>query len=543
MIWNPGIPLRQNVDVYRVSATDAEVVGGERFCPLSLALKVRPKTIPETGDWALRKSPFVLGALADAIKRVGWRTNRGSDLWQTVEEQKSIFADLHDGVRQFLEHGLDRYFEYHEAREELIGRLSFLDGWVEAQKAHNASLFAWAFLYETSDGYREIRRLRHSSAQAAVTSWAYVAAHVAAEYPSQIPAQRVWVTEIGLADGIENHLLEGVTPDDARRLYEERARSDVRATLRGEERVTSRSCGECKFTGACDSLIRLDGFLQARQPGPWTRSVSASDLEAYERCPAQWYMEREAHLPRSEEGNQALLRGLAAHQWIAQAHTRGIPCSIHDLPDPADLDRLSSIANGPIDPADYELAYPFLRAHIECCPLEAGIRTSLVAERTLYAYDAEADVVIATKADAFWVRDDMLTMREIKTVQTQPDANEDQIFSAFLSVAWDLVAIEAGLADHYGVTHGEVQLEVLSPDSAAVYAYSTRDTALMKMARGRVRRLARQWLNDTQWDPLPNPGCSRCSVRRWCGARDAYASSVASRVTTGTGSIPVTPQR
>ncbi|GIJ35051.1 hypothetical protein Vse01_41990 [Micromonospora sediminimaris] len=533
MNWNPGIPLREDAQVFRVSASDAESAAGERSCPLNLALKVRPETIPETGGWRSRKGPFALGSLAEAIKRVGRLTNRGSELWSSVEAQKRLFIDLHDGVRQFFEHGLDRYFEYHEAREEAIGQLHFLDGWVELLKGPDAKLAAWAFLYETSDGLREIRRLRHSNAQVAATPWAYVAAHAAGEYASRTPVQRIWVTEIGLVDGIEHHILDGISRDDARILYEERARPNVFAAIRGEERVPGRCCGECKFTGSCESLVRVDGFLQVREPGPWTRSVSASDLEGYERCPAQWYMERLVHLPRIEEGNQALLRGLAVHRWIAEAHSRGVPCSPDDLPDPADLDRLSLVGGGEIDPADYELAYPFLRSHIECCPLQSNDARSLTAERTLYAYDGIADVVVATKSDAYWKSDDTLTMREIKTVQVQPVATDDEIFSTYLAVAWDLVALEAGLARHYGAIHGEVQLEILSPESAVVHSYSTQDFMIMSMARGRVRRLARRWLADTQWDSLPGPGCSRCSVRRWCAARDAYEASVGSRVSSG----------
>ncbi len=543
MIWNPGIPLRKDAEVFRVSASDAESAGHHHPCPLCLALKVRPETVPETGNWSPRKSPFALGKLADAIKRVGRLTNRGNNLWPAVETQKGSFDGLHDGVREFFRHALERYFEYHEAREEELGALRFLDGWVETLKGPDASLAAWALLYETRDGRREIRRLRLSTADASVTSWAYIAAHVAGEYASQVPVQRIWVTEVGLVDGIEQHLLTGVTRDDAQRLYEEHARADVFAALRGEVKLAGRSCGECKFTGACDSLARVDGLLQAREPGPWTRSVSASDLEAYERCPAQWYMEREVHLPRVEEGNQALLRGLAVHRWIAHAHARGVPCSIADLPNPADLGRLATVAGGIIDPADYELAYPFLRSHLETCPLRAGQVGSLTAEKTIYAYDGVADAVIATKADSYWLAGDTLVMREIKTVQVQPEVDDDQIFSTFLAVAWDLVALEAGLSRHHGADHGEVQLEVLSPDSAVVHTYTTRDAALMRMARGRVRRLARQWLSDQQWNPLPGPGCSRCSVRRWCGVRDEYESSVGSRVTLGaaSGSSPAIP--
>ncbi|GAB3188949.1 PD-(D/E)XK nuclease superfamily protein [Micromonospora palomenae] len=540
MVWKPGIPLRRDEPVYRVSATDAETVASAQSCPLALALKVRPKTSPDTGEWTRRRGPFVLGVLADAIQDVGLRVKHGYELWDAVRLQARRFGSQHEGVRQFFDHALTQFFEYHEAREEEVGPLRFLDGWPDLQKGPRASLFAWALLYETDTGCREIRRIRVATASNKLTPWAYVAGHIAAQYQTSIEPQRIWVTEIGLNDGIEFHLISGESPDRVEELYQSDGRDAVLATTKGEERIPGRVCGGCEYLGGCESLIPLNGFLQTDNPGPWTRSVSASDLVLYETCPSRWYMEREVHLPRVEEGSEPLLRGLATHQWLAQAHGRSKACTADELPNPADIDRLGIVGEAAVDPGDYELAYPFLRSHIDCCPLNDDSIRSLTAERTLYAFDAQADAVIATKADAFWLRGDTLIMREIKTVQVQPEADRDQIFSAYLAVAWDLVALETGFISHFGAVRGEVQLEILSPDAAVVHTYSTDDEALMRMARGRIRRLGRDWLADVQWAPTPNPGCTRCSVRRWCGIRDAWADAVATKVDAGAEDISLT---
>ncbi len=537
MIWKPGIPLRRDEPVYRVSATDAETGADAQSCPLALALKVRPQTSPETGDWVRRRGPFVLGVLAEAIQDVGARVKHGYELWDAVGLQSRRFESQHQGVQQFFNHALTQFFEYHEAREDEIGPLRFLDGWPNLQKGPKASLFAWALLYETESGYREIRRIRVATANNKLTPWAYVAGHIAAEYQTDVQPQRIWVTEIGLNDGIEFHLIAGETPERVEELYQKVGRGAVLAATKGEERVPGRICASCEYLGSCDSLISLSGFLQTGSPGLWTRSVSASDLALYETCPSRWYMEREVHLPRVEEGGEALLRGLATHQWLAHAHRKGRACSADDLPNPTDIDRLESVGEASVDPGDYELAYPYLRSHVDCCPLADDTIRSLTAERTLYAFDEEADAVIATKADAFWLRGDTLIMREIKTVQAQPKADRDEVFSSYLAVAWDLVALDTGFISHFGAVRGEVQLEILAPDAAVVHTYSTDDEPLMRMARGRIRRLGREWLADSQWAPKPNPGCTHCGVRRWCGVRDAWAEAVATKVDAGVEDI------
>jgi len=536
--WNPQIPLRRNAPGCRVGATDAERATDAGCCPLSLAWKVRPGAIPETGDWAPRKDPFLLGVFLQAVERVAQSTARGVDLWQAVEQHKRIFGGQHDGARQFLEHALDQYFEYHEAREEQLGQLHLVTIWPKIEKDREkgkATLTVWATaLYETSGGDREIRRLRMSSVRTEVTAWAYVAGHVAAEHQGSYPTRRVWVTEISLRDGIEHHLLDGVTREAAEELYLAHGRPAAKNAARGEVAKPGRDCSSCKLTAACTERIPVPGFLQAEQPGPWTRSVSASDLEMYERCPSQWYMDREAHLPRDDEGNEALLRGRAVHRWIEAAHARGRACALDDLPH--QLDDIPVIGSEVLEPGDYQLADSYLRAHMTCCPLRDGPLQSLAAERTLYAYDSVADVVIATKPDATWLRDDTLVLHEIKSTQELPDLTADEILTRFLAVSWDLVALESGLISHFGASCGEVQLEVLSPARARIFTYRTDDKLLMKMARGQVRRLATKWLTDETWTASPNIGCGSCAVRRWCSSRDAWKTRV--ELTTSAAGAP-----
>src|SRR2546421_6849172 len=473
MSWSPPIVLRTNEPVYRVGATDAEDAGDGRKCPLHLALKVRPTTFPETGSWTKRRDYFMLGIVADAIRRVNFLVRSGRDLWDAVEASKPAFASQHSGIRLFLEHALDRLFEYHEAREVELGPLVLVDVFPSFEKGAGARLSAWGALYESASGDREMRRFRISSARDRTTAWAYVAAHVAAEARGQYAVSRVWVTEVGLNDGIETHILSGIRREEAAALYTQHGRPAVMAATVGITPRPGRECSNCKLTGACTALIQVPSFMQVTTVGPWTLSLAASDLERYDRCPARWYMETQ-NLPRQVEGNEAALRGTAVHQWLRAAHERGIPCSLNDLPPPGSA--MPAIGTEFLDETIYALGYPYLRSHVDCCPLNDGPLDSIATERTIYGYDSIADVVVATKADAIWRRPGAVVIREIKTTQNEINSDADGMLDRHIAIPWDLVVLARGMAQHFGAAVGEVQLEVLTPRTAVRSSPTARMT-------------------------------------------------------------------
>ncbi len=502
-------------------------------CGLGLALKVRPNTKPDTGDWSKRKGPFTLDSFAEALKRVNWRVQRGTDLWTAVGLEKARLSAMHNGLRLFLEHALDAYFEYHEARQEQLGPLQLIDTWVVVEEKSNSALSAWGALYESPHGNREFRRFRFDTARSAVTPWAHIGARVAAKAAGRYPVRRIWITEVGLRNGIEHHVLSGITAEDAEDLYERFGRDAAITATAGEDPTPGPGCSGCKITGACTALIRAPGFLGVDLPGSWTRSVSASDLEQYEQCPSRWYMQREIHLPHDIEDSAPLLRGQAVHEVLALVHARGCACNMNDFP-PPDGGPLV-FADRVIDPAAYAIAYPYLVAHIASCQHQSELEV-IAAERTIYCYDPDADAVIATKADALWRRGDALVLREIKTVERDVDTTADMIFGRYLAVAWGLGVLASGMASHFGARRGAVQLEIVSPTRSQVFVYSTDDIDLMKMARGRIRRLADKWLYDTTWEPNPNAHCGTCPVRRWCSVRDDWSNRYA--VNAGAGLPP-----
>jgi hypothetical protein len=520
--WDPGLPLSRQNTVVRVGASDAEAVGNQ--CDVQIALKCRPETFADTGPWRKRSGPFALGELLKAIAEVHRRTRRGDDLPTALRMGKVTFVTQHPGVRVYLEHALDNYFDYHESRETVLGPLRMITDWTVVEKAPNVSIAAWGPLYEAEDGSREVRRLRVGKAHDEPTVWLPFAAHSAALAAGQRPATRIFVTEIGLLDASTALLVDGISPEEAERWWEDEGRPVARAATGGTARITGSCCADCKATTACPDLVRVNGAVQMSTPGPWLRTVSALDLAVYHECAARWFLERHHHLPAEREGNAGLLRGTAVHAWLEWAHSRAVPCTHEDLPNPVDV-TATQLAEWALEAEDYEAAFPYLFAHVDTCPLSGRTLSPLTAEETLFTYDADADVVPVVKPDAMWREGDTLIAREYKSTEDPLPEDEDEARDRFGPLLpWLLTLLERGLMQHFGCSNAVVELEVITPAGARVYKFSTDDVVLMKFARRRIKSLSGAWHQDQTFATHSGPHCERCPVRRWCPDRDAYMS-------------------
>ncbi|WP_094865840.1 PD-(D/E)XK nuclease family protein [Amycolatopsis antarctica] len=531
--WTPEIPLLNDKPVFQVTATAAENAG--QGCDLHAALKARPETRPDNGRWRRRYSDdtFTLGPLVDAIAQVHGVTARGTDLGEAVGRARMAFGSLHPGWRTFLELALEQYFEYHEAREQELGALRYLGLTNKVALRPGSAVMTWGPLYENESGMREIRRLRFGRAHSEHTVWADVAAYVAAELATDRPVRQVYVTEVGLQDGVERHLINGIAPEQAREGYERSVRPKARSVVEGAVRTPGHDCESCKFTGGCPDLVAVPGMLQLDAPAAWSRSVSAHDLSLHRRCPSRWYLQRQLNLPREAEDSDTLRRGTAAHAWIDQAHRRGTACELGDLPAPgaegAGSDGLGSggLGSGGLSEEEYRLAYPFLLRHVDVCPFREGPVDVVLAERSVHARDPEADVVVVAKPDLLIRRDGALVVRELKTSGGHLPADEREARDRYLAVVFDLALLAYGLAERYDCAEGKVELEILTPNEAAVFTYSTEDPLMAKVSREQLKAHAEEWAHDTTWDTRPGPQCAWCPVREWCPDRDAYGATVA----------------
>ena len=521
MPLDPALNLTGDPNVVKVSATD---VSGTCECGRFLGLKTRPnvkvidgwqKLFPQ-GD----RAPFPLGDIVDLLAEADGQE------FTTYEAQSSWLAEaidrrgVHRLVRPYITVAVENILETHESIESEVGRLRLLATNPQAGTS-NRKLTAWAPLYRTDDGIREIRKFRLGSVRADEESmrWALIGAYVAAEYRGGSPPHRVRVIEIGAVDGSFKVLFDD-TAAEARSRFHARGKELARAAAENDHVVTCHSCGDCKTAGSCRAPIRVDGVLKQSGRGYSSRSVSAKDLDQYAQCPAQWLLYSELHLPSDYEGGDGSARGLAVHKWLRAAHAHGVSCADADLPQPG---RGLGPAEGILTEEEYETAYPFLVQHSRQCPL-GGDAVLVLADENVYGYDHHAEVVPAIRPDLMYRVGDRLVIREFKTAEQPYEAGRDEAYNGFLQVPFSIGMLKEGLIQHYGATSGTVEFELITRSQAFVWTWEVDSPAITNVAAGDVARAVTNWHADHTWATKPGPHCAWCPVRRWCLDSDAWQS-------------------
>ncbi|MGP4019248.1 PD-(D/E)XK nuclease family protein [Saccharopolyspora sp. 5N708] len=439
---------------------------------------------------------------------------RGRPLDEALAAATGALGQVHDGLRCFVEHALQQYFDYHESREQELGPLRYLGVWTVVPLKQNARLGAWGPMYESAAGDREIRRLRMGRARDELTPWASIAAKVAVQATGEVEAHRIHVVELGLADGIEKPLLTGLTPEQVEARYEDGGRDAANDVVLGSRTAPGVGCGDCQATAVCPELVPVPEVLQQDHAGRWTRSIAMHELLSYEECPAQWYLRSVAKLPGADDGTPAIHRGNVVHEWLKLAHRRETPCTAADLPEP-ESGRLG-LAEGVLSRDDCAIALPFLKAHLQVCPLAEAATSVVEIERNVHGFDAISDVVAVAKPDMVLRRGDTLVFHEVKTTEARLPETDDDAREKYPAVAMNLLMLQHGVARRFGAARGEVQLEVVTPRGARIFRYGTDDELVMTLARSRIRNLTGEWLDDREWQTRPGARCKRCSVRRWC---------------------------
>lgn len=521
MPWDPQLDLVGDRALLRVSATD---VADDCVCGRRMSFKTRPKVKASSWDRIYSDAmPFVLKdvheLVAEAHRADGLDTYAGLHAWLLRRLDARGVPRL---LRPYIETAVENVLDVHDSIEADIGPLRLLAR-DPAVGPTDRRVWVWGPIYTTADGVREVRRVRVGSAHdvptAADIAWSATAAYVAATFSGAPAAGRVRVTEIGAGDG-SCAVVFDVSPEEATALFAAEGRDRARALVEQDHVVPCRSCGDCKVTGVCGGPVQVDGMLGQTTAGTVSRSVSPTALEMYARCPAQWLLDANLHLPRTESDSDAIVRGNAVHRWLETAHDRSTACSEADLPNPAGGFGLG-LADGVLTPGDYAAAYPYLRGHLAVCPLLSHGAAVVAVEETIYGWDASAQVVPATKPDLLYRLGDRLVIRETKSMQSPP-GDKDDAYSRHLQVPFMLAMLDAGLAALHGAAAGVVELEILGPDGPEVWAWATDDPVEVAVARADVRRAVDDWHVDTTFQAAPGPHCVWCPVRRWCPDRDAH---------------------
>ncbi len=499
----------------RVWATDTEQHPSR--CGVHTAAKVRRKfTAP---SWQLRYSeqPFILGVIRDII--VALHRDERIDTWEGLQkalaEQLENHLGLHPAVKTFIPHAVENYLNAHDELAARYGEMHYVtvdpvngDGMRQVK--------VWAPVYRGADGSREIRRIRTNTARPGTDSehdqWATTAAYIASKLHMRNPATAVRVVEVGLHDGSTETVFEG-TPDEVRQRYETHVRPVIQDLIRPGEYHPGRSCQKCKLAGCCPRLHDLSGCLGLKKAGPYTRSVSAADLELYSKCATRWYLERVCWLPKEDTSSEASDRGRTIHSWLAQAHERRTACTDADVV-PHGQD---GTFTGSLTAEQHASVHEFLAAHARSCALADGCEAVSI-ETPVYGYDATADVIVASQPDLVY-RDSagIIVVHETKTTTEMPADNSDA-FDRFFAVPW-LINMAGTAKDVFGESSAipRIELEVITPEESRTFVWDlAHDEDVVCMARADVRQRAKAWNRDTTWAPSPGPQCTWCPVKRWC---------------------------
>ncbi len=409
-----ALDLFGDPSILKVSATD---IASASSCPRHLAVKIRPDV--KSRRWRRSfgsEKTFVLGIVTDLVRAAhssewahdpqhlaGW-------IAQELERRR-----IHRLLRPYATVAVTNILEAHWDIEDEIGplqlfqsdpsighRRAYADG-VGPALSHGRRRSRDPPL-PARHGSRRTRRLRTCSgptrplrSQPAI--------------PSRDTPVRIRVVEIGAADGSITVLFDG-SPAEADAEFSAEAKHVAGSLGDLADATPGFECASCKVAGACEALIPVPEVLGQPIKGYASRSVAPSDLDRYQRCPAQWLLASDLNLPTDPEYSGAQTRGLLVHTWLEAAHARGVGCSDADLPAPGgDIGLAATV----MDAADYAIAHPYLRHHVSSCPLATDGVEYVASETAIHGFDHDAEVIAVTKPDLVFRVGDRLVAREVKT--------------------------------------------------------------------------------------------------------------------------------
>ncbi len=527
--WQPeGFSLSPE-NLFKVSASD---VDNDRLCPQHGFVKSRSGTsVLGTHGWRKTYDPedFPLKRFLIALSRYHAKRSQGDTHDSAFGKAEEVYRDCHPGLRLFLSKALEDYLDFLDARRVLLGEpLTYL-GYDHAVRVTPKGVIAvWAPIYRTVTGKVDIHRIKERKIDSQLNNWDIMAGYLGASMPASY-VRSISVLEVLLYRGHggtgEAVKLQEADPGILAALYTEQVRPRALQIVSGGAPQPGRDCASCRVTAVCKALIPMDGALHQYEKGPYTRSVSATDLAIHGRCPARWYLERKLRLPVdvSSYSSPSLNRGRLTHAWLHEAHKRGVACTPQDVPDVTDRsvsDIASSLSN-----EEYESILPFLRSHLSRCPFLATINV-LHSESVIYGWDPTADTVIASAPDIVYLESNVLVIRETKTTDAALPAGANEAREMFDGIVyWLFNLAEHGWLAKYGASSGIVELEILTPSVSGVFRYSTDDISLAVVAETRVKHSVEGWHEDTHWPPRPSENCRTCPVALWCPDSEKHVTA------------------
>ena len=549
--WFPGFPVT-TAGFLRISASQ---VGAEnnRACHDFISLKSRPAAKIGEGYLQLRYPPFEsfpLGIVRDA-------------LLSSISNEKVIheFEDKDEiaesAITEAISKSRGQVEKSHKlwAIDALVG---YLTAWEKARvedMAHNVDFtdleviqafddsedshtewFAWGIYLTSHDGkVREFRALKFS--RAGLTTLNPVRAGVIARiladgvphsepswssprdpiYKVLAPAQDVRIREIGCLDASQAIVLT-TSVEDARQMFT-KSLPTIIERVKGGTQKSGPNCRSCRANTMCETLPNRPGLLGITAFAPWPKAYSPSKFHTYRRCPRQYFLQDELGLrTKPETQNSAQQRGLLVHAWLEQAHKRSKACEKTELPTPTTLGVIATELSWNQDEAT--VALPFLAQHQLTCPINSD--SQVATEIAVEALDTDADISVSTRPDLIYKNGEDLVWREMKTVSSIKDLENDIYFNIYpqLPLAIRLM-VENALPKEVLAKLGQyrnkrVELELISSDECKIITWDCDDEKVKLAAWSQLAEQVDTWASDTLFAPSANPPCNWCKVSQWC---------------------------
>lgn len=517
-------------DGRRFRISTSQVASRDSFftCPMGLALRARQATqsVQPNDQSRWRRQWDDATGLHFALRDCFHSMAHGDSITDALGRE----SNLPHAQRRFLHHALGLLQELlpaaseaagvqYEVADENLGTETQVD-----DLQGEVTLFARHF--RTRDGAvheaarMRLKRLRPPTE--ADLDWTAVAALTLGYTPGVDKNARLRISEFSLEDGELRCVFDGSRTDAAAR-YAERGRP-VRAALDGTVFRPGSGCSDCGFLNVCPAVPQRRGVLGIPGRAVATRSLTAADLSAYDRCPTAFAAQRRDHLPDgytdtadADVGRAARDRGLAVHSWLRSAHSRTPPqaCTEADLPSPDDPAATEAAEEVGLEPDAYRIAYPYLVQHVEHCTLGYDGLGGWTTERRVVVYDPDADIVVvstpdltgevAGTGDPIW--------RETKTARMIPPDAEAAMY-LYPGFALNVALLAAQVPTRFSTAHAE--LEVLTPDDGELFTVSLDDGVSVAFAQRLVADIARRYATDLTFDRKPSGACFNCPTHRWC---------------------------
>jgi PD-(D/E)XK nuclease superfamily len=286
--------------------------------------------------------------------------------------------------------------------------------------------------------------------------------------------------------------------------------------------VSGSSCIGCKAISGCTTLKRTPDLWGSRPAGVRQprRSLSVSDLRAYNECPAKYHLTRRLHLKTTLPESDAVIRGRAVDARLDEQHRVRPGRGCRAFAGPEDPSRWSS---GGFDLAGdvAREAAAMLAQHSATCPLDGlSSAETVLVQHQFASYVPELDIVAVAKPDLAYTRRGGWILRESKTAAGRFWEGRS-LMRGYPQLAFNVLMIAAGVLDG-NLKRSRVELELLHGDDTTLEELDPSRPAVVDEAREVIADMAEPFLQDVTFAPAADRHCHTCEARTWCGPGIAY---------------------